>query len=54
MTLIGEDPQTYAKAALEVRILRLRQKLLRVGADPDCLKALRGYGYQLGPTIGVR
>lgn len=54
MELLGEDPQTYAKSALEVRILRLRQKLVRVGADDGCLKALRGYGYELAVPIGVR
>lgn len=36
-----------AKAALEVRVARLRKKLLRVGAAEPAIQALRRIGYQL-------
>lgn len=47
MMTIGEDVETYAKSSLEVRMLRLRQKLYKVGAGKRCLLSIRGYGYQL-------
>ena len=50
MDLIGMDAETYAKSSLEVRMVRLRQKLARVGADKHCLPAVRGLGYRLGPA----
>ncbi len=53
MAAIDKDPATYAKSSLEVRMLRLRQKLVRVGAHDRCLPALRSYGYQLGVPVRV-
>lgn len=47
MEVLGEDPETYAKEAFEVRMGRLRRKLQQAGAEVPCLKALRGVGYQL-------
>lgn len=44
---LGLDPQTYPKASLEVRIVRLRKKLIDAGAEPGCIEAVRGQGYQL-------
>ncbi len=41
------DLETYSKSSLEVRIARLRKKMTTVGADAECIKAVRGYGYQL-------
>lgn len=41
------DVQTYSKSSLEVRIVRLRKKLIAAGALAECIKAVRGYGYQL-------
>jgi DNA-binding response OmpR family regulator len=35
------------KARIEVRLSRLRKKLLLAGAAPECLKPVRGTGYQL-------
>jgi len=37
----------YAKASLEVRIVRLRKKLVEAGAPATCIEAVRGHGYQL-------
>ena len=44
---LGLDLQTYPKASLEVRIVRLRKKLVDAGAVPSCIEAVRGHGYQL-------
>lgn len=44
---LGLDLQTYAKASLEVRIVRLRKKLVEAGAPATCIEAVRGHGYQL-------
>lgn len=50
---LGLDPQTYAKASLEVRIVRLRKKLVEAGAETGCIEAVRGYGYQLCVAVQV-
>lgn len=50
---LGLDPQTYPKASLEVRMVRLRKKLVEVGADLGCIGAVRGQGYQLCIAIHV-
>lgn len=47
------DPQTYAKATLEVRLVRLRKKLIEAGAGPGCIEAIRNTGYQLCTVIQV-
>lgn len=44
---LGLDLQTYPKASLEVRIVRLRKKLVEAGAPATCIEAVRGHGYQL-------
>lgn len=44
---LGLDLQTYAKASLEVRIVRLRKKLVEAGAPATCIEAVRSHGYQL-------
>lgn len=49
---LGLDLETYAKASLEVRIVRLRKKLVDAGADSNCIEAIRGHGYQL--CIGIQ
>lgn len=50
---LGLDPQTYAKASLEVRIVRLRKKLVEAGAEAGCIEAVRGHGYQLCTALQV-
>ncbi len=44
---LGLDLQNYPKASLEVRIVRLRKKLVAAGAEANCIEAVRGHGYQL-------
>ena len=53
LEVLGEDPDEYAKAAFEVRMGRLRKKLVAVGATPTCLRAVRGIGYQLCDPLQV-
>jgi DNA-binding response OmpR family regulator len=50
---LGLDLQNYAKANLEVRIVRLRKKLIEAGAVDSCIEAVRGYGYQLCIAVQV-
>jgi DNA-binding response OmpR family regulator len=53
MKTLNEDPETYTKSALEVRLVRLRQKLVDAGAKKGCLPAVRGFGYQLATQISI-
>lgn len=46
-TLMGQPEERINKSALEIRLARLRKKLVSIGADTACLKAQRGVGYQL-------
>jgi DNA-binding response OmpR family regulator len=50
---LGLDLQSYAKASLEVRIVRLRKKLVEAGAEGGCIESIRNHGYQLCVTIEV-
>jgi DNA-binding response OmpR family regulator len=53
MVALGLDPETYSKSSLEIRIVRLRRKLLDVGAGAGCLRAVRGKGYWLSEPIEI-
>lgn len=44
---LGLDVETYAKSSLEVRIVRLRKKLVEAGAPSACIESVRKHGYQL-------
>lgn len=50
---LGLDVQSYAKASLEVRIVRLRKKLVQAGAVSNCIEAVRNHGYQLCISMQV-
>jgi DNA-binding response OmpR family regulator len=45
IALYGEEG--CSKSALEVKIVRLRKKLLQVGAGPHAIKSIRNHGYKL-------
>jgi DNA-binding response OmpR family regulator len=47
LALLGLDQDACAKSALEVRIVRLRRKLVDVGSPEPAIKSLRSIGYQL-------
>lgn len=50
---LAMDPGARGKSALEVRVVRLRRKLVAVGADKLCLRSTRMRGYQLSVAINV-
>ena len=50
---LGLDLQNYPKASLEVRIVRLRKKLVEAGAEANCIEDVRGHGYQLCVAVQV-
>ena len=50
---LGLNLETYPKASLEVRVVRLRKKLVDAGADSNCIEAIRGHGYQLCISVQV-
>lgn len=50
---LGLNLDNYPKASLEVRIVRLRKKLVEAGAESSCIEAVRGHGYQLCMAIQV-
>lgn len=49
--LLEPHGASFNKAAFEVRMVRLRKKLIRVGAVRSCLRSIRMVGYQLGITL---
>ena len=52
--LMGQDEDHYNKASVEVRVTRLRKKLIEAGAPAECLKAIRHEGYQLCVPVQIR
>ena len=51
MEALGLEPDADAKAALEVRVVRLRKKLSQAGAPDTLLQSVRGVGYRLQEVI---
>ncbi len=49
--LVERNGTTFNKSSFEVRMVRLRKKLIGVGAERSCLRSIRLVGYQLGITI---
>lgn len=50
---LGLNLQNYPKSSLEVRIVRLRKKLIETGAPGSCIEAVRKHGYQLCIAIQI-
>ncbi len=50
---LGLNLNTYPKASLEVRIVRLRKKLVDAGAPTACIGSVRNHGYQLCMSLQV-
>ena len=44
---LGKGDTLPSKASVEVRLSRIRKKLIDVGAPDNAIKALHGYGYKL-------
>ena len=53
LELFGMDSADASKTSLEVRITRLRKKLVQVGADARCLESIHAVGYQLTVPVQV-
>ena len=53
LELLGIDATAKDKARIEVRVSRLRRKLLQAGGSADCLQSVRGAGYQLCASLRV-
>lgn len=51
--ILGVNLETQSKASMEVRIVRLRKKLISAGAANTCIEAIRGEGYQLLEPLQV-
>lgn len=47
MEVLGHTPDEFRKATLEVKIVRLRKKLIEAGAELRCIRSVRLVGYQL-------
>jgi len=50
---LGLSMDETSKSSLEVRIVRLRKKLMGVGADKNCISNIRNVGYQLCVPIEI-
>ena len=53
MQILGMSLDEHTKSTLEVRIVRLRKKLIAVGADRNCISNIRNVGYQLCVPIEI-
>ena len=51
--LMGQTEEGFNQSSIVVRIVRLRKKLMSVGADHGCIKTHRMSGYQLCTIIGL-
>lgn len=51
--MVGLDLNTSPKANLEVRMTRLRKKLVDAGAPASCIESVRNMGYQLCMPLQV-
>ena len=50
---LGQGMDDNSKSSLEVRIVRLRKKLVQVGADKGCISNVRNVGYQLCTPVAI-
>ena len=53
LELFGLDTADNSKASLEIRITRLRKKLIQAGAQGHSLESIRNVGYQLHVPVQV-
>lgn len=48
---LGQSENLPSKASVEVRLSRIRKKLIQVGSPASSIKAIKGYGYKLNVPI---
>jgi DNA-binding response OmpR family regulator len=53
LELLGIDIDAYNKSTFEVRIVRLRKKMMQIGAEKASLRVVRLSGYQLCTPLQV-
>lgn len=53
LELLGDSHAEVSKTSIEVRITRLRKKLIHAGACFNCLESIRGVGYRLHVPIQI-
>ncbi len=53
LELIGLDLDSYTKSSFEVRMVRLRKKLVEVGAEKSSLRAVQRGMYRLNVTLRI-
>ena len=51
--ILNQDLTDISKSSLEVRIVRLRKKLIEVGCEVRVIESIRGFGYQCLVPIKV-
>lgn len=51
--IMRQPEDGFNKASVEVRVARLRKKLIGVGAPANCIKAIRQEGYQLCVEVRI-
>lgn len=49
--LFGNEDSGFSKSGIEVRITRLRKKLIACGASQSCIKSIRAIGYQFCDSL---
>jgi DNA-binding response OmpR family regulator len=54
MEALGHTPDEFRKATLEVKVVRLRKKLIEAGAELRCIRSVRLFGYQLCVPLQMR
>lgn len=52
-THLGQSESLPSKASVEVRLSRVRKKMVDVGAPSSVIKAIKGYGYRLNSPINI-
>lgn len=50
---LGQSETLPSKASVEVRLSRIRKKMVDIGTQANALKAIKGYGYKLNVTVTV-
>ena len=53
LAILKLDTSSYSKSAFEVRMVRLRKKLMSVGASKSCIRSIRLQGYQLSTLLSI-
>lgn len=52
-TQLGQAESLPSKASVEVRLSRVRKKMIDIGAPNSVIKAIKGFGYRLNVPINI-